>query len=150
MPKIPQAEDDIAVRREEICKLFNPAPGKTAFHDWVNKGRIVKARGLTGYFLLNATRLRIRMPPVDVKAYRKDCSAEQQAQKELQLGYLAVLELDDRMFHVMPDIPFPDELTNADVQKVLHILDVHRPVYAEVEGDLEKAAYCKGILDALG
>jgi hypothetical protein len=40
--------------------------GKTAFHDWVNKGKIVRARDLTGYFLLNTKRVRLRMPPGDV------------------------------------------------------------------------------------
>lgn len=148
MPKIPKVEDDIAVRREEICKLFTPPPGKTAFHDWVNKGKIVKARDLSGYFLLNATRVRLRMPPVDVKAYRRDYSAEQQAQRELQLRYIAVLELDDRMFHVMPDISFPDALTGADVKEVLRLLDVLRPEYATVEGDLAKASFCKAFLQA--
>jgi hypothetical protein len=148
MPKIPKAEDDIAVRRDEICKLFNPPPGKTAFHDWVNKGKIVKARDLTGYFLLNATRLRLRMPPVDVKAYRRDYSAEQQAQRELQLRYIAVLELDDRMLHVMPDIPFPGALTQSDITEVLNLLDALRPNYATVEGDLQKASFCKGFLQA--
>lgn len=54
----------------------------------------------------------------------------------MQPRYLAVLELDDRMFYVMPDIPFPDELTSSDVQAVLHMLNVHRPVYAEIEGDI--------------
>jgi hypothetical protein len=146
MPKIPKAEDDIAVRREEICKLFNPPPGKTAFHDWVNKGKIVKARDLSGYFLLNATRLRLRMPPVDVKAYRKDYSAEQQAHRKLQLRYLAVLELDDRMLQVMPDIPFPGELTQSDIDEVISMLAELRPQYETVEGDLPKASFCKGFL----
>ena len=143
MPKIPKVEDDIAVRREEICKLFTPPLGKTAFHDWVNKGKIVKARDLSGYFLLNATRARLRMPRVDVKAYRRDYSAEQQAQRELQLRYIAVLELDDRMFHVMPDIPFPRELTQSDIKEVLNLLDVLRPNYTTVEGDLAKSSPCR-------
>jgi hypothetical protein len=68
------------------------------------------------------------------------------AQRELQLRYIAVLELDDRMFHVMPDISFPDALTGADVKEVLRLLDVLRPEYATVEGDLAKASFCKAFL----
>ena len=69
--------DDLCVRREEIEKLFHPKPARTTFHDWVNKGLIVMARGLRGYYLLNKTRVRLGMNPVDLKRYRKEMAIPQ-------------------------------------------------------------------------
>jgi hypothetical protein len=63
-------EDDLVVKRETIIKLFDPPPGRTTFHEWVNKGAIVKARNLKGYYLLNATRVRLGMNPVSIKDLR--------------------------------------------------------------------------------
>jgi hypothetical protein len=63
-------EDDLAVKRETIIKLFDPPPGKTTFHEWVNKGAIVKARNLKGYYLLNATPVRLGMNPIPMKDLR--------------------------------------------------------------------------------
>ncbi len=66
-----EIQDDLCVRREDIEKLFQPAPGKTTFYKLVNEGLIVQARGVSGYYLLNKTRIRLGMNPVDVKVYRE-------------------------------------------------------------------------------
>jgi excisionase family DNA binding protein len=64
--------DELCVRRETIIKLFDPPPDECTFHDWVNKGAIDVAGGLNGYYLLNATRVRLGMNPVDTKLAREE------------------------------------------------------------------------------
>ena len=75
--------DDLCVRREEIEKLFHPPPAKATFHRWVNEEVVVMARGLSGYFLLNRTRVRLGMPPVDVNAYRESLVMPEQQKPEV-------------------------------------------------------------------
>lgn len=67
-----EIQDDLCVRREDIEKLFHPAPGKTTFYRLINEGLIVQARGVSGYYLLNKTRVRLGLPPVDVKIAREE------------------------------------------------------------------------------
>ncbi|WPJ95256.1 helix-turn-helix domain-containing protein [Coraliomargarita algicola] len=74
--------DDLCVRRENIEKLFHPPPAKSTFHEWINKGLIVQARGLSGYYLLNKTRVRLGLPPVDVKLARVERLNPQAAKKK--------------------------------------------------------------------
>jgi|GEM_PF-2514853 len=139
-------EDDIAVRREEICKLFDPPPGKTAFHDWVNKGTVVKARGLTGYFLLNATRKKVKLPPVDVVSYRKQGTSP--ANRKLQLVYVALMLIVPEMTAVINDIELPDALSLAEAIEIKRIAAAHREGALE-QGELYfQVAYCRAVLDA--
>ena len=67
--KNPHLEDDIPVFRDKIIKMFDPPPGRSTFFEWVNKGTVVKVLGLTGYFLLNATRKKVKLPLLDVKRF---------------------------------------------------------------------------------
>jgi len=65
-------EDDILVSRDKMIEMFDPPPERAIFFEWVNKGTVVKTLGLTGYFLLNATRKKVKLPLVDVKRYRAE------------------------------------------------------------------------------
>lgn len=71
-PREKDLEDDVCVRAETIMRLFTPKPAKSTFHAWVNKGLIVPARGLQGYYLLNATRVHLGMNPLDMKEAREE------------------------------------------------------------------------------
>jgi len=112
-------EDDIAVMREEICSLFNPPPGKTSFHDWVNKGHIVKARSITGYYLLNATRVRQGMNPIDVRKYREAIKPSSKDLHNRQLLYLAIISTNPK-FEKRTDHPFeiPQTLAYNDLRRI--------------------------------
>jgi len=63
-------------------KLFQPPPSKAAFFRWVDSGMIVMVPGLQGYYLLNATRVRLGMNPVDIKEAREELLNPQAAQKK--------------------------------------------------------------------
>lgn len=119
MPKSPREKeiiDDIFVRWEDIAKLFHPPPGPSTFFDWINQGLIVKARGIKGYYLLNATRVRLGMNPIDTELARK------------QLGKPTDIKLKEKVETTAP-MPSDNELrsdppANIDVKQAAVYLNV--------------------------
>ena len=143
-----KAKDDVAVRREEICKLFSPSPGKTAFHDWVNKGRIVKARGMSGFYLLNATRIRLNMPAVDVKAYRREMESKEKSQQQRNYIHLALIKLDSEMAYLVPATKLPTTITAEDNQSINKFVTAFKQEYQALETEIERVHYYRGVLEA--
>jgi len=144
-------EDDVAVRKEGIMELFNPPPGHTTFYDWVKKGRIVQARDVSGYFLLNATRKRMRMPLVDVAEYRRRRMDQPKGLKNSQLLYLAVTHCDPRLvsFSAPPQFPVPDSLTMEELDKIEILQREHLKLMEHLEEGPMQTVYRQGFLDAL-
>lgn len=142
-------EDDIAVKKETILKLFDPPPGKTQFHAWVNKGKIKKARDLGGYFLLNATRVHQGMPPVDIKAYRLNLKKRTRAYRKKQLLYAAFIDLDSALEFAFDDIELPETLETREVDfvcKASRSICKHFEVLG-IRDRYEKTIFCKGLLE---
>ncbi len=144
--KDPHLEDDILVSREKIIEMFDPPPGRSTFFEWVNKGTVVKARGLTGYFLLNATREKVKLPPVDVAAYRSQIASP--ANRKLQLVYTALAVILPEMTAVITEIELPEVLTPAESIEIKRIADAHREPALQ-QGELYfQVVYCRAVLDA--
>lgn len=141
-----EIEDDVLVRRETIMELFNPAPSRSTFFDWASSGRIKKARGLKGFYLLNATRKNLRMPPVDVASFRKqrECASNRQ----LQLVYVALMVIIPEMTSVINEIELPDALTPAEMMKVKRLIAAHREPALEQKELFFQVVYCRAVLDA--
>ena len=142
----PHLEDDILVSRDKIIEMFDPPPGRSTFFEWVNKGTVVKARGLTGYFLLNATRKKVKLPPVDVAAYRSQVASP--SNRKLQLVYTALAVILPEMTAVITEIELPEVLTPSEVVQIKRIAAAHREGLLE-QGDLYvQVVYCRAVLDA--
>ena len=143
-------EDDIAVNREEICSLFNPPPGKTSFFDWVNKGHIVKARSIKGYYLLNATRVRQGMNPIDLQSYRQAIQSTPQGLHGRQLLYLAVLNTSPQhQLLAPPPFPMPQALEYDDLRRIEQFEAEHVKQLEAFKDPLEQSSYQIGVLDTL-
>ena len=143
-------EDDIAVNRDEICSLFNPPPGKTSFFDWVNKGHIVKARSIKGYYLLNATRVRQGMNPIDVRKYREAIKPISKGLHNRHLLYLAIIrtnpQFEKRADHLF-DIP--QTIEGNDLHKIEQFEAAHVKQLEALKDPLEQSSYQMGVLDTL-
>jgi hypothetical protein len=141
-----EIEDDVLVRRETILELFNPPPSRSSFFEWVKSGRIIKARGLKGYYLLNATRRKLRVPPVDVASFRKQEATP--ANRKLQLVYTALMLIVPEMTAVIRGIEIPEVLAPAEVVEIKRLAAAHRKPLME-QGELYfKIVYCRAVLDA--
>ena len=144
--KDPHLEDDILVSREKIIEMFDPPPGRSTFFEWVNKGTVVKARGLTGYFLLNATRKKVKLPPVDVASYRKQGTSP--ANRKLQLVYTALMLIVPEMAAVINEFELPEVLTPVEAIEIKRIAEAHREPALQ-QGELYfQVVYCRAVLDA--
>ena len=90
--------NEIFVRREEILELFSDQhgspPSKATFFRYVDTGKVKKARGLQGWYKLNATRVELGMGPVDVNERCLRRLAQKQFYRDAQLLHDAVIELD--------------------------------------------------------
>jgi hypothetical protein len=143
-------EDDIAVKRDEICSLFNPPPGKTSFFDWVNKGHIVKARSIKGYYLLNATRVRQGMNPIDLQSYRKAIRSTSKGLHNRQLLHLAVISTNPQLKKLAPPLfEIPQTLEDDDLRKIEQFKADHLKRLQTLKSRLEQDTYQMGALDTL-
>ncbi|MDG1242808.1 MAG: hypothetical protein P8R37_04965 [Opitutae bacterium] len=142
----PHLEDDLLVSREKILEMFDPPPGRSTFFEWVNKGLVVKARGLTGYYLLNATRKKVKLPLVDVKRYR----AEQHTSgdRSRQLVYTALVMLVSELNEVITEVDLPDTFTPAEYARVKDLIADYEQPLAGLSDSVERLKFCRGVLDA--
>lgn len=141
-------KDDIAVRGDEICKLFDPPLKKTSFHDKVNAGKIAMAGDLRGYYLLNATRLINGFPEVDIQAYRASKKHNTSLNRDLLLRHAAILCLDPDLAPLLPYVQFPESLDNHEVSSVRKHIDQLQPAYDSAKSVLEQLAVIKGWIES--
>jgi hypothetical protein len=142
----PHTEDDILVSREKILELFDPPPSKSAFFEWVNKGLVVKARGLTGYYLLNATRKKVKLPLIDVVAFRQKQS--EPANRQIQIVYVAMAMIVPEIVSIINEYEFPEVLTPREIIEIRRLIEAHREPAIE-QGELQfRMVYCRAVLDA--
>jgi hypothetical protein len=142
-------KDEIAVRGEVICNLFDPPLKKTAFHAKVNAGQIAMAGDLRGYYLLNATRLRNGFPEIDIQAYRESKKEESQADRDRLLRHVAMLCIDENITPLLPYVDFPESLDNADIEIVRECIKALKPSYDAVDTDLKRLAVFRGWVDGI-
>jgi hypothetical protein len=62
---------DFAVRREVIEGYFEPKIGRSTFFDLVESGKIVRVKGLRGYYRLNESLRRLGLPVVQEPRLKK-------------------------------------------------------------------------------
>jgi hypothetical protein len=126
--------------------MFDPPPGRSTFFEWVNKGTVVKARGLTGYDLLNATRKKMKLPLIDVKRYR----AEQQASSDQprKLVYSALVMLVPEAHDIITEVDLPDTFTPAEYARVKNLMADYEQPLAGLSDSVERLKFCRGVLDA--
>ena len=55
---------EFPVKREKFCGMFSPPLPKSTFYDRVREGKITPMKQCSGYYLLNASRVRLGLPPV--------------------------------------------------------------------------------------
>lgn len=141
----PHLEDDILVSREKIIEMFDPPPGRSTFFEWVNKGTVVKARGLTGYFLLNATRKKVKLPLVDVKRYRGQIASP--ANRQRQVHFTALFMLVPDIVEIFSDIEVPEALTLEEYRRIQHLIKIYGPELDPIEDPVGRIQFCRGALD---
>jgi hypothetical protein len=141
----PHLEDDILVSREKIIEMFDPPPGRSTFFEWVNKGTVVKARGLTAYFLLNATRKKVKLPPVDVAAYRSQIASP--ANRKRQVHFTALFMLVPDIVEIFSDIEVPEALTLEEYRRIQHLMAMYGPELDLIEDPVGRIKFCRGALD---
>ena len=142
----PHLNDDLLVNREKILEMFDPEPSRSTFFDWVNKGTIVKARGIQGFYLLNASRKKLRMPPLDVSKYRKEEILSED--RRFQILYTAMSMLVPEIVAVINEVEFPEVLTPSEITEIRRLIEAHRESLAE-QGEVHfRMAYCRAVLDA--
>ena len=144
--KDPHLEDDILVSRDKIIEMFDPPPGRSTFFEWVNKGTVVKARGLTGYFLLNATRKKVKLPPLDIAAYRSQIASP--SNRKLQLVYTALMLIVPEMTAVINEVELPEVLTPVEAIEIKRIAESHREPALQQRELYFQVVYCRAVLDA--
>lgn len=110
-------KDDICVRKLAINQLFDkPLPDST-FHDRVNRGEIRPSR-IRGYYLLNATRINLGLPEIDIQEYRRSQSHKANTTRMLVFTALATLLPEHVVTQGLPFEPLADSMTSLEIQRV--------------------------------
>ncbi len=138
-------KDDVAVRRERIQALTDPPVPKSTFFDWVKKGKVVRAKGLRGYYLLNKTRKKLGLPQVDVSR-QPETQDPFTPNSDRSLTFLALGMIVQEALSVFVEEEVPELITMRDFFLVEAIVRKHKPALAEIKDPVERLAYVGGAL----
>jgi len=135
---------DFAVRREVIEKYFEPKLARSTFFDLVENGKIVRVKGLRGYYRLNESLRRLGLPSVQQPKIDRSSgnTVSDQAIADIALS------------SCMPDqLPAPSELLcrelSADViLKVARLRWAYSEALAGINAPDERLHFAQGVRDA--
>jgi hypothetical protein len=133
---------DFAVSREVFMRYIEPPIGKTKFHDLVNKGQVLKARGLRGYYLLNESLQRLGSREV------RELPKAPKARSLEDIARLAFTLIDPVIFPAPPWLLAVDVMDVRDFVHAEGLADNHRQQVEALEIAAEKLHYFAGVLDA--
>ena len=136
---LPPGTPEFAVDRDTLIGFFHPPIGKSTFHDLVGKGLILQVKGLSGFYRLNESLVRLGLRPVASLPKSKSRSGE-------DLLRWAFAMIDPVM---LPEPPWVLLASPTEVEKQAAMLmaSVHRPHLEGISSVEEKQAYAAGGLD---
>ena len=144
------ATTEAYVDRDAILAFFNPKPGRSTFFDWVNQGLVVRGPA-KGYYKLNESLRRLRLPAVDAAQYLEEHRTQSKAEQLRQRHFLALTLVIPEALHVFTTEDIPNTLTDAEIDEVKGLVNSN-------EGELnansitdatERLAFVGGALKAL-
>ena len=110
--------EDILVKREAIMVLFDPPLPKSTFHDRANRGEFASSK-VSGYYLLNKTRKKLGMDPVDVAEYRQKLASIKDSERQRQLFHAALAVTVPEAIDAKLPLELPSEMTREESETVL-------------------------------
>jgi hypothetical protein len=129
-------DDDLMVRKDQIDALFNPHLGQSTFYKKVASGEIVKCRIIEGFYMLNATRRNLGLPPVDVEEYRRKHELDVQIAFpiERRLAVVAMSCIVEGFDKLYPPSFFPQHLNESHKEFILAMVKGLKP-FLDAEPD---------------
>ena len=116
--------NDLLVRKEAILEFISPKPSDATFYRWVNEDRVVSAGEFRGYYLLNATRKKLGLEPVDVKTFMEHRSSNESLYRYVWLIFHAACSFKHGLVvNCKPWYPEPEYYTLQDKDKFEKIMD---------------------------
>ncbi len=143
----PQIEDDVLVKRGRIQALADPPMAESTFHDRAKAGQFVRAKGMPGYYLLNATRVKLGMLPVDINK-QPECQSNARP-SERTLLFFALSSIVKEAITLFPDEDLPDQISVAEQHRIQTLIERHGPDIEKIKDPIERLHYIRGALEAM-
>lgn len=118
-------EDDLLVRRDAIMALFDPPIGTSAFNVRKNNGEFVSSK-VRGFYLLNKTRKKLGMPPVDISGYRVEQEKVDETQLLRERYFLALTLVVPEALEVFTERNLPETLSFRDAETIQGMVKRYR------------------------
>ena len=133
---------EIVVRREGFDHFFDPPLATSSFHDLVEKGRIIRMKGMRGFYLLNESLRKMGLREVrEIPATVRNRSLD-------DITRLAFTLIDPRLFPAPSWLLADEKIALVDAEHARLLADEHREK-VEAQDHVElKLAYFQGVLDA--
>lgn len=133
---------EFPVKRQKFCEMFSPPLARSTFYDWVRAGKITPMKQCSGYFLLNASRVRLGLPPLkEIPGGVGERSLE-------DITRLAFTLIDPRTFPAPPWMLTVSAISVKDLDHALRIADQNREEISVMEHAEFKLAHFARRLDA--
>jgi hypothetical protein len=133
---------EFAVRAEVICRFFSPPLPSSTFYDFVNKGKIVRLKGIRGFYKLNDSLRRLGLREVP------KLPEEIPARTPEEIIRLAFCMMDPEVFEAPSWLLDVEVIDAADLHHAEAIVALHKDALSELSDDRTKRGYLQGVLDA--
>ena len=154
-PAFQKPPDDIPMDRETLLKHLGVSPSKSAFYEWVQKGKVIKVPGPKNLYLLNQTRQRFGMEPLDVGPLRKDRarqptnaddSADPPEATERQILFMVFSALLPDFLEFYPWDIWPESFSEREWGTVDALYNLHKKAVYRLETDDAKVLYALKVM----
>jgi len=136
-----EKEQDFAVTRDVIMKFFSPPIGTTTFYDLVKRSKIAPVPGLRGYYRLNESLKRLKLPPVTKRPY-----SEKEKDSIMVLSQLALNLLMPGKILTPPQL-LDRWLTVTETEKLKEMVKQFRAALDKFETDEDRMDFAQGVMD---
>ena len=134
---------EFAVRAEVISRYFSPPLASSTFYDLVKKGKIVRFKGLRGFFKLNESLRRLGLQEeTELPEWKASAHSTE------DIIRLAFNAMDSQLFPGPTWLLDAETLDERDFSHASMIFQRYVAAVEALQSDREKIGYFQGVLDA--
>lgn len=137
----PTGFPEFGVRAEVIGRFFSPPLASSTFHDFVNKGKITRLKGVRGFYKLNDSLSRLGLR--EVRELPRDAPSRT-SEDIIRLAFHAI---DPELFPAPAWLLDVEAIDAADLHHAEQIFARHSSQVADLTHDRLKIAYLQGVID---
>jgi hypothetical protein len=143
---LPTISKEFSVGRSDFDEYFAEPLPKSTFFDLVKNRKILPLKGRRGQYRLNASLIRLGLPPVDSLPQKPLATSSRRTGREIL--ELAFTFIDPHVFDVPSWVCDEDKLTKEDEIQARILANLFRSDVVALSSTEEKSGYAMGAFEA--